>query len=265
MLEKLHISQEKLNSIYGYIPSVVTAIAILLVGLWLIKKIQKITDQALKTSKIDEDLSGFMISTVGVILKIFLGLTVANTLGFQTTSFLAILGSAVFAVGLALQGTLSNFAAGVMILIFKPYNTGDHIKIGDSSGEVETIQIFNTILVNDAKQTIIVPNSQVLSGVITNFTAKKKVIINTVIPVVYAQNFEFIKSKLESQIQSKIGTNTEINILDFKDKYYNIIISVEVDSKESEALKFELNNTISKVTLEHQIGLGIQNIVGSNH
>jgi small conductance mechanosensitive channel len=260
MLEKLHISQEKLNSIYGYIPSIVTAIIILIVGLWVIKRLQKVTDQGLKASKIDEDLSGFMISTVGVILKIFLGLTVANTLGFQTTSFLAILGSAVFAVGLALQGTLSNFASGVMILIFKPYNTGDHIKIGDSTGEVESIQIFNTILVNDAKQTIIIPNSQVLSGVITNLTAKKNVVINATIPVSYAQNFEALKEKLQKPVEDVIGQNPTINIHDFKDKYYNVQINVEVDALESEDLKLKLNNIVSKTAMENHIVLGASGI-----
>jgi small conductance mechanosensitive channel len=256
MFEKLGITTEDFKKVYGYIPSIITALILFFVGLWVIKKISKITAASLKKAKIDEDLSGFLISLISVVLKIFLALTVASTLGFQTTSFLAILGSAFFAVGLALQGTLSNFASGVLILIFKPYNTGDHIKVGDSIGEVESIQIFNTILLDDNKQTIIIPNSQVLSGVIKNQSIKENIIISTTLPMPYINDFGHVKDLISNELIKNGYENVAIQIKEFKDLNYVIQVNLSTQPKGADDVTKKVNEFIYKTLYDNKLVMG---------
>ena len=123
---------------------------------------------ALHREGLDSSLQSFLSSLIGVVLKIFLLITAAGILGIQTTSFVAILGAAGLAVGLALQGSLSNFAGGVLTLIFKPYVVGDVIEAQGQVGEVKEIQIFNTILLTPNNKTVILPNGAVSNGTIIN-------------------------------------------------------------------------------------------------
>src|SRR5436190_2862057 len=129
-----------------YTPRVIAAILLLLFGLWLIKRIAILSEKAMKRRDLEVSLRTFLRSLISIGLKIILIVTVAGMLGIGTASFVTILGAAGLAVGLALQGSLSNFAGGVLILIFKPFRVGDTIEAGGQSGEVIEIQIFNTIM-----------------------------------------------------------------------------------------------------------------------
>jgi small conductance mechanosensitive channel len=131
-------------------------------------------------SNFDKDVQPFLISLVSVGLNIMLLLSCAGILGIQTTSFVAVLGAAGLAVGLALQGSLSNFAGGVLILIFKPYKVGDLISAQGFTGTVESVQIFNTILVTPDNKTLILPNGALATSAITNISGKGTIRVDMV-------------------------------------------------------------------------------------
>ena len=127
-----------------YLPRVVMALVVLVVGWWVISQVSRLASRAM--SRLDMSLRGFLTSMISVVLKVLLVISVAGIVGLQTTSFVAVLGAAGLAVGLALQGTLANFAGGVLILMFKPFEPGDLIESQGKVGVVKSIQIFNTIL-----------------------------------------------------------------------------------------------------------------------
>ncbi len=153
-----------------YAPKIILAIATLIIGWMVIKWIVKLLEKAMVKSDIDLSLRQFLKTLTGIILKVLLILSVASTFGVETTSFVAILGAAAFAIGMALQGSLSHFAAGILIMIFKPYRIDDFIEVADKSGTVKEIQVFTTLLTTLNNNLVIVPNGQVLKGPIINYT-----------------------------------------------------------------------------------------------
>jgi small conductance mechanosensitive channel len=163
-------SQNFLDWLKEFVPNLFFALLALVVGLWLIKKIARVAEKAMERRNLEVSLRTFFKSLIGIGLKIILIITVAGMIGIQTASFVAILGAAGLAVGLALQGSLSNFAGGVLILIFKPYKVGDTIEVMGQQGEVLEIQIFNTILLTGDHRIVILPNGAVSNGFIINFS-----------------------------------------------------------------------------------------------
>jgi small conductance mechanosensitive channel len=153
-----------------YTPRVIGAFLVLIIGMWLIKRLAKLATRSMEVRDLDVSLRTFLKSLISVGLKVVLIVTVAGMIGIGTTSFVTILGAAGLAVGLALQGSLSNFAGGVLVLIFKPYRVGDAIEVLGQSGAVREIQIFNTILLTSDLKTIILPNGAVSNGTIINYT-----------------------------------------------------------------------------------------------
>ena len=151
---------------------VILAIFTLLVGRWLIKQVIRLMSVALTHRHVDRDVQPFMLSLVSGLLKVLLLLSVASTLGIQTTSFIAIIGAAGLAIGLALQGSLANFAGGVLILVFKPFRVGDLINAQSFTGTVEAIRIFDTVLVTPDNRTIILPNGPLSTSALTNISTK---------------------------------------------------------------------------------------------
>lgn len=158
------------NTVVEFAPSVISALLVLIIGLWVIKRISILSEKAMVRRDLEVSLRTFLRSLISIGLKIVLIVTVAGMIGIGTTSFVTILGAAGLAVGLALQGSLSNFAGGVLILIFKPFKVGDAIEAGGQSGEVIEIQIFNTILLTGDHKTVILPNGPLSNGTIVNST-----------------------------------------------------------------------------------------------
>lgn len=150
-----------------------TAILTLVIGLWVIKIILNAFMKVVSKGNLDAALGTFLKSVFGVTLKVLLIISVVGILGVETTSFLALLGAAGLAVGMALKGTLSNFAGGVMILILKPFKVGDVIEGGGYIGAVKEIQIFNTILNTPDNKVIIIPNGGLSESSIVNYSAKE--------------------------------------------------------------------------------------------
>ncbi len=184
-----------------YGPKVLMAVVVLIVGRWIIKKMVKLAAKAMKRSSMDESLQPFLKSLVAVALNAILLISVASMVGIETTSFVAILGAAGLAVGLALQGSLSNFAGGVLILIFKPFKVGDLIEAQGQFGEVSKILIFNTIIISPEGKTIILPNSAVTNGIITNYTEQGNIRVDLVVGIAYGADIKQAKDALEAMMR----------------------------------------------------------------
>lgn len=174
MEEKTYIDQfVEFAWLYG--PKVLTAVILLFGGLWLIRRLINGFDVFLRHRKVDESLRPFFTSLTDMGLKIFLILLVASTVGIETTSFIAVFSAIAFSVGLALQGSLGNFASGVLILLFKPYRVGDLLTVIGQTGKVTEIQIFSTILKTQTGKKIIIPNGKMMEGPIENIEMDKPV------------------------------------------------------------------------------------------
>ena len=163
-------SQAWIPMIMEYGSRVLLALVTLAIGWWLINRLTAKLGQLLALRKADLALQGFISSLVNIILKVLLVVSVASMIGIQTTSFVAAIGAAGLAIGLALQGSLANFAGGVLILLFRPFKIGDWIEAQSVSGTVDSIQIFHTVLRTSDNKTVIVPNGNLSNGVITNYS-----------------------------------------------------------------------------------------------
>jgi small conductance mechanosensitive channel len=161
-----------------YLPNFILALMVLVIGWWLIARVAKYFSLGMAKQEIDVSLRTFLASLVKIILQVLLVISVASMLGIQTTSFVAVLGAAGLAVGLALQGSLANFAGGVLILIFRPFKVGDYIEAMGKAGQVKEIQIFCTILTTPEGKNIIMPNGALSNGLIVNSSAEGMLFVN---------------------------------------------------------------------------------------
>lgn len=164
---------------------VLAALVILLIGRWVAKALRGWFRRAAAAAEMDETLSRFLASLIYIVLMVFVVLTALSALGVNTTNFLAILGAAGLAVGLALKDSLSNFAAGVMLVLFRPFKAGDFIEAAGNSGSVQSIGIFNTVLKTPDNRVITVPNSLIYADTITNYSAEDTRRIDLVIGIGY--------------------------------------------------------------------------------
>jgi small conductance mechanosensitive channel len=179
-----------------FAPKLAGAIILLIAGFWLAKKLANIFALSLEKANFSKDVGPFLVSFAGMAMKVVVLLAAASIIGIETTSIVGILAAAGFAVGFALQGSLSNFAAGILILVFKPYKIGDIVEVAGKFGKVEDIHIFNTILVTPGLKTQIVPNGKVIDGTITNFSAKGAIRIELNVTMPYMESFPRVKEVL---------------------------------------------------------------------
>jgi len=237
------------NLILTYGLKLLYAIFVLLIGLWIIKGIIRFINNVMDKRELDASLRPFMKSLVGMSLKIILFITVFGMLGVQMTSFIALLGAAGLAVGMALSGTLQNFAGGVIILVFKPFKVGDFIEAQGYAGFVKEIQIFNTILTTFQNKTIILPNSAVSSNSIVNITANGTIRVDMEIGISYDSNIAQAKQVILDTIAKNdkvlkdpacaVGVNaladSSVNLLVMPwcntDDYWDVYFGVREDIK----------------------------------
>lgn len=185
-----------------YSLKVLAAILILVVGRWLARKIARLLAKVLKKNGIEVTLTGFLENITYYALLVLVLIAAAGQLGINTTSFLTIVGAAGLAVGLALKDSLSNFASGVMLVLFRPFKVGDAVKVAGITGKVVGINIFNTVLNTPDNQRIIVPNSNITTDVITNITANPTRRIDLVAGIGYEDDIALAKQVLGEIIQA---------------------------------------------------------------
>lgn len=178
------------NMIMEYAPRLMLALALLYFGLKIIGQGMKLINNLLKKNDFDKDLRPFIISLISVALKILLAISVVDIVGVETTSFVAVLASISFAVGLALQGSLSNISSGILILIFKPFRTGDMVRAGDYMGRVKEIQIFNTILETLDHRRIVIPNKLLTDEALENISAAGIIRVSAPVGISYSADID---------------------------------------------------------------------------
>ena len=178
------------------------AIIVLIIGLYIVKLITKVFLKTLAKQDMEPSLQSFLGSLVSTLLKVLLIISVLGMLGIEMTSFIALLGAAGLAVGLALSGTLQNFAGGVMLLIFKPFRVNDKISAQGHTGVVTEMHIFVTTLLDDEKKTIILPNGPLSNGDITNFTTEGKIRVDLTIGIGYGEDIKKARAALLPVMES---------------------------------------------------------------
>lgn len=184
------------DKLIDYLPSFLSAIFLLIFGLWFIKLFAGYIRKLIHKKGYDKTIENFAISLVSVGLKILLVIIVITQLGFETTSLVAIIGAAGLAIGLALQGSLSNFAGGVLIIILKPFRVGDWIEAKGVSGTVKETSLFYTKLITFGNQLAIIPNGQLTNDNIINYTVEGKRRANIVVGVSYTSDIKLAKEIL---------------------------------------------------------------------
>ena len=190
-MEDITLRGQELIATFGI--KVATALLILVIGRWVAKFLRDLTRKMMRKTNVDATLVKFVGSLVYFALLAFVVLAALAQIGIQTTSFIAIIGAAGLAVGLALQGSLANFAAGVLMLIFRPFKVGDYIEGAGVAGIVEEIHIFSTLLNSMDNKAIIVPNAKLTGDNITNYTMKEKRRVDLVFSVSYGEEVERVK------------------------------------------------------------------------
>lgn len=190
------------ESISTLVINIAVAAAILFGGIWLSKRIKNYVATAMEKREIDVLLASFSSNIIYVALIAFVIIAALGQLGIQTTSFVAIIGAAGLAIGLSLQGSLSNFASGVMIIAFRPFKVGDFIEAGGVAGIVEGIQIFSTQMRTGDNKAVIVPNSNIIGGNITNYSAKDTRRVDLVFGIGYDDDIKKAKDVLTELVNN---------------------------------------------------------------
>ncbi|MCO7226024.1 mechanosensitive ion channel family protein [Pleionea sp. CnH1-48] len=219
----------------AYAPKLVLALITLLVGFWIIGKISKGVEKVLTFQKVEPTLVHFLRNLVSVVLKVLLAISVASMIGIATSSFIAMLGAAGLAIGLALQGSLSNFAGGVLILFFKPFKVNDVIEAQGYLGRVKEIQIFNTILTTLDNQRIIIPNGALSNGSIKNVFAEPTRRVDLTFGISYDDDILRAKSILKDVIDDQEFVlddhDKEIYVSEHADSSVNILVRIWTKSE----------------------------------
>ena len=247
-MEQIVIKMQEWLALYGL--KVIAAILILIIGRFAAKGIRVLIRRALQKGKVDDILVSFVSSLCYVGIMAFIIIAALGQLGVQTASFVAVLAAAGLAVGLALQGSLSNFAAGVLMIIFKPFKVGDFIEGGGVAGVVEEIGIFTTELKSPDNKKIIVPNAKMTSDNIVNYTAKDMRRIDIVAGVSYSDDLDKVK-KILAEIMAKDDRILKdpaptIGVLELADSSVNFAVRPWVKTAEYWDVFFATQESIKK-------------------
>jgi small conductance mechanosensitive channel len=245
--------------VYTYGPKVIGAIVVLILGLWVIKLITRGFGRMMQKKETDPSLQGFLKSMVSIILKVLLFISVMGMIGIEATSFIAIIGAAGLAVGLALQGTLQNFAGGVMILLFKPYKVGDFVDGAGHMGTVKEIGIFTTILNTPDNKLIIIPNAQLSNSSLTNFSAMETRRVDFTFGIAYGDDFDKAKKVLLDLINAdeRILKDPEpfIALSELADSSVNIVVRVWAKGADYWGIFFDMNEKVYKTFSEKGLNI----------
>ncbi|MGL1959132.1 MAG: mechanosensitive ion channel [Colwellia sp.] len=242
-----------------YAPKLALAIITLIIGLLVIRGVGKLLTISMERSKVDPTLIPFMSSLVSWMLKALLFISVASMVGIATTSFIAVLGAAGLAIGLALQGSLSNFAGGVLLMIFKPYKVGDLIESQGHLGVVKEVQIFNTIILSPQSKRIIIPNGAVSNGSIVNYTAEGKIRVDLTIGVSYGADIDQTKEVLMAVLQANDKVMKEpapfVGVSEMADSSVNFAVRPHCLPEHYWNVYFEVNEAVKKALDNNSISI----------
>ncbi len=229
---------------------VVTALAIFLIGKFVVRLVVGAIAKLMQKQEVDKTLEKFICNLVRTALMVVVIIAAIGAIGVETTSFIAIFGAAGLAVGLALQGSLSNFASGVLIVLFRPYRVGDWVEAAGISGSVEQVQILTTILKTGDNKQIIVPNSQIMDSIITNYSANDTRRVDMVVGVSYSDDIDKVRKTLEDLIAADDRILPEpaptIAVSALADSSVNFVVRPWVKTSDYWGVMFDMTEAIKK-------------------
>ena len=238
--------------------TILKALIVFLVGRLVINLLNKLVRRILSKRDIDPSVKTFVASLVNVSLTILLIISVVGALGVQTASFAALLASAGVAIGMALSGNLSNFAGGLIILLFKPYKVGDYIEALNEGGTVREIQMFHTVLQTPDNKIIYIPNGSLSSGVVVNYSREETRRVDWVFGVEYDTDFECVKQVVESVLARDARILADpapsIALKELADSSVNVVVRVWVKSADYWGVYFDINKEIYATFNKEGIG-----------
>jgi small conductance mechanosensitive channel len=256
-VSQLWTQVQDLVAVWGL--KVIAALAIFIIGRWIAIMVRRGVRSMMEKSGADPIIIGFVASIAYIALLAFVVIAALGQLGIQTTSFIAILGAAGLAVGLALQGSLANFAAGFLMIIFRPFKVGDFIEGAGVAGVVEAIQIFTTTLKTGDNKTIIIPNAKLAGDNITNYSAKETRRVDMTVGVAYDADPSKVKDVLTDIIskESRIHADPapQVAVAELADSSVNFVVRVWTDTADYWGVKFDITETIKNRFDEEGIGI----------
>jgi len=244
------ILQQMVNLISAWGLKILGAIAVLVIGRMVARWARKLVRRVMERGNADATLVPFVASMVYYLIVAFVAVAVLGMIGVQTASMVAVLGAAMFAVGLALQGTLSNFASGVMLLVFRPFNVGDYIDAGGTAGSVKTIGLFSTTLDTPDNVRIVVPNSSVYGNTIKNYAVNANRRNDMVVGVSYNDDLGLAISTIERTLKEDSRVLAEpapvVAISELGDSSVNIVVRPWCTKEDYWGLRFDLMRTFKE-------------------
>ncbi len=235
------------------------AIIIFLIGRWIVKRLKKLVSNILERRHVEASLSTFTRSLINITLNFLLILMVVGTLGVETSSIIALFASIGVGVGMALSGTLQNFAGGIMILLFKPFKVGDFIEAQGQSGTVKEIQIFNTILTTPDNKIIIIPNGGLSTGITQNYSTEATRRVDWQFGIAYGDNYDKARNVIEKLLNAdnRILKNPDyfIALTSLGESSVNIVVRAWVNAPDYWGVYFDMNEKIYKTFAEENITL----------
>jgi small conductance mechanosensitive channel len=229
---------------------VLYAVLIIVIGRWVVKLLLKIIKAALEKTTVEETVRIFAVNLLNTLLMVIIFIAAINQLGIETTSIIAMLGAAGLAIGLSLQGSLANFAAGILIVIFKPYKVGDYIEAGSAAGTVLDIQIFSTVLKTPDNKIVIVPNGTIMKDSVVNYTDQATRRVDIVASCGYEDDIDKVKEILKDILnqEDRILAEPEprIAVSELADNSVNFIVRPWVNSSDVLSVKYSILEQIKK-------------------
>jgi small conductance mechanosensitive channel len=230
--------------------NLVTAIAIFYIGRIVVRLLMRGLRKVMQAQEIDKTLEAFVCNLASMVLLTFVIIASVSALGIQTTSFIAVIGAAGLAIGLALQGSLSNFASGVLIVMFRPYKVGDWVEAAGVAGTIVEVQILTTVFKTGDNKSIIVPNGQVMNSVIINYSANDQRRVDMVVGVSYDDDLDKVRATLEDLIAADDRILDDpactIAVAELADSSVNFVVRPWVKSSDYWGVKFDLTEAIKK-------------------
>ena len=251
-----------------FVPKLLLAILVIIIGMWIVKRISRLIRAAIIKANVSTEVSSFLGSIIDIVLKLAVFLIAASIIGFEVSSLLALVAAVGFAVGMALQGFLGNFASGITIVFLKPYKVGDWVEVDDKFGKVEAVEIFNTTIVTPNEKTLIIPNGKVTEDTITNFSTKGNIRLELNVTMPYEESFPKVKKIIQDALQDVDGIINHSETLIGIETYdsHSIILSIrpiinpedywEVTFAANEAIKAAFNKHGIKVAYSEGVELG---------
>jgi small conductance mechanosensitive channel len=248
------VSPEQMSTMVDWVSQfglkLIAAIVVFFVGKWLARKISNLLKRGMQKAETDPTLIGFVGNIAYFGLLTMVVIAAVGQLGVQTTSFIAVLGAAGLAIGLALQGSLANFAAGVLMIIFRPFKAGDYIEAAGTAGSVEEVQLFTTTLKTPDNKIVIIPNAQVTAGTITNYSARDTRRLDLVFGVGYGDDLDKVKRVIWEVLneESRLLKDPEpvVAVLNLGESSVDFAVRPWVNSADYWGVYFDLQEKMKK-------------------